>query len=56
MRVVRKTADGSGVTEKDMIIVQGIQMARINYPIEPVKPPEKAAAPSTAPAAASASK
>lgn len=56
MRIVRKTADGSGVSENDTIIVRGIQMARINYPVDPVQAKEKPAAPSTAPVAASALK
>lgn len=61
-RVVRpKSAAGeggdsarAGLTEKDWIIVRGIQLARMNYPVEPIRPPatQPAAAPATAPVAA----
>jgi len=59
-RVVRQRGgegDG-GVTADDWIITQGIQLARVNYPVEPIQPAVQAGAtsppapPATAPAAA----
>ena len=39
MRVILPSAQGSvAVTPEDWIVVQGLQRARINYPVEPVKP------------------
>ncbi len=60
-RIVLDGDKGPVVTPNDWLIVQGIQSARINYPVEPIKPGESAAAPkpaavpekpATAPAAA----
>lgn len=56
-RVIRTSSSGTGITEGDLIITQGIQMARVNYPVEPVQPTTKPAAqtastPSTAPSPA----
>jgi RND family efflux transporter MFP subunit len=44
MRIVLPNADGKGLTPEDWIIVLGIQTARINYPVEPVKPSAPTAA------------
>jgi RND family efflux transporter MFP subunit len=56
MRVVRLAEGQPAVKPEDWIITQGLQMARINYPVDPVMPttqPAPAAAPaSAAPAAA----
>ena len=38
MRVTFPNASGKELTAKDWIVVQGLQMARINYPVDPVKP------------------
>ncbi len=38
MRILLPTAQGETVSPNDWIIVLGLQMARINYPVEPVKP------------------
>jgi multidrug efflux system membrane fusion protein len=38
MRVTIPNASGKEMTAKDWIVVQGLQMARINYPVDPVKP------------------
>jgi multidrug efflux system membrane fusion protein len=38
MRVTMPNASGKEMTAKDWIVVQGLQMARINYPVDPVKP------------------
>jgi RND family efflux transporter MFP subunit len=38
MRVILPDAKGNGVSQSDSIIVLGLQMARINYPVEPVTP------------------
>ena len=32
------TGDNAGITAGDWIIMQGIQMARINYPVDPIRP------------------
>ena len=38
-RVIRSGSTArSGITESDWIITQGIQMARVNYPVEPIRP------------------
>ena len=50
-RVVRAGAAG-GLTADNWIITQGIQMARLNYPVEPIRP--AAQAPATQPTASSA--
>ena len=50
-RVINSSAGGKQtVTDQDWIITQGIQMARINYPVEPIRP--ASAAPATQPTAA----
>jgi len=51
MRVVLEGEKGPVVTPADWVIVQGIQSARINYPVEPIRPDA-----SSAPKATSASK
>ena len=58
-RVVRPGVAGKGgITADDRIITQGIQTARVNYPVEPVVPTQQAtpsttsAPPTSAPAAA----
>ena len=33
-----KASAGGGLTAEDWIIVQGIQTARVNYPVEPIRP------------------
>lgn len=38
MRIVLPGADGKNLTAGEWIVVQGLQMARINYPVEPIKP------------------
>jgi len=38
MRVVLPRSEGHGITPEDWIVVQGLQMARINYPVDPIKP------------------
>ena len=58
-RVVRPAAGGKGgITADDRIITQGIQAARINYPVEPIAPTTQATAsspsPSPSPATAAA--
>lgn len=56
-RVVRPrvaAGGGAGLTENDWIITQGIQQARVNYPVEPIRP-AAAAVPATAPAERTAS-
>ena len=54
-RVVRTGAPG-GLTPDDWIITLGIQMARVNYAVEPIRPDAAGGAPSTtAPANAAAS-
>ena len=60
-RVIRTGATGKqGISADDRIITQGIQMARVNYPVEPISPTTQATAassgsspPAAAPAAAS---
>jgi multidrug efflux system membrane fusion protein len=62
-RVVRAAPKG-GLSADDWIITQGIQMARLNYPVEPIRPTAQApttqatasstTAPATAPAPAAA--
>lgn len=47
---VTATGARNGITADDSIITQGIQMARLNYPVEPIRP---AASPPAAPAASS---
>ena len=37
-RVVLPNAKGDSITANDWIVVLGLQMARINYPVEPIKP------------------
>jgi len=38
-RVIRPGANQkSGITADDWIITQGIQMARVNYPVDPIRP------------------
>lgn len=37
-RVVRSKPGAAGITENDWIITQGLQQARVNYPVEPVRP------------------
>jgi RND family efflux transporter MFP subunit len=44
MRAIQPGADGKGVTSADWVIVEGLQRARINYPVDPVElasPPAK---------------
>ena len=48
MRVITPPVKGDGLTANDWIVTQGLQMARINYPVEPIKPS------TTQPAAANA--
>jgi RND family efflux transporter MFP subunit len=55
-RVVRQAAGAAGgVSAEDWVITQGIQLARVNYPVEPIHPTTQAtadsgaAAPTTAP-------
>lgn len=57
-RIVLDGDKGPAITPNDWLIVQGIQSARINYPVEPIKPgsqgagtPAPAPATTTAPAA-----
>jgi membrane fusion protein, multidrug efflux system len=38
MRVILPTANGPGVAPGEWIIVDGLQIARLNYPVEPVPP------------------
>lgn len=38
MRILTPGGKGKDLSAKDWIIVLGLQMARINYPVEPVKP------------------
>jgi RND family efflux transporter MFP subunit len=38
MRVINPGAQGEEITAKDWIVVLGLQTARINYPVDPVKP------------------
>jgi multidrug efflux system membrane fusion protein len=38
MRVILPGAKGDSLTSNDWVVVLGLQMARINYPVEPVKP------------------
>ena len=53
MRIVLPNADGKNLSPDDWIIVLGIQSARINYPVDPVKPSaEPSSQPSPATAAA----
>ena len=51
-RVVRQAAGAAagGVSAEDWVITQGIQLARVNYPVEPVRPTTQATAESGAPA------
>ena len=49
-RVIR--TGEKGLKPDDWIITQGIQMARINYPVEPIRPAGAAPAPATQPTAA----
>jgi hypothetical protein len=38
-RIIRTGAAGkAGITAADWIITQGIQTARVNYPVEPIRP------------------
>ncbi len=52
MRTVLEGDKGPVVTPADWIIVQGIQSARINYPVEPIRPDDQSA-PASTPAATS---
>ena len=36
-RVIRQGTAGGGLTAEDRIITQGVQFARVNYPVEPVQ-------------------
>ena len=38
MRVINPPSQGPQLTANDWIVVLGLQMARINYPVDPVKP------------------
>jgi hypothetical protein len=38
MRLVLPGSTGQNLTANDWIVVLGLQMARINYPVEPIKP------------------
>ncbi len=38
MRVILPSEHGETITPDDWIVVQGLQMARINYPVDPMKP------------------
>jgi RND family efflux transporter MFP subunit len=38
MRVLLPNAKGENLTGNDWIVVLGLQMARMNYPVEPIKP------------------
>ncbi|HUO07902.1 MAG TPA: efflux RND transporter periplasmic adaptor subunit [Phycisphaerae bacterium] len=38
MRIVLPNAEGKNLSPDDWIVVLGIQSARINYPVEPIKP------------------
>jgi RND family efflux transporter MFP subunit len=52
MRVIRTSGEGpAAIKPEDWVITQGLQMARINYPVEPVMPPATTTQPA-APAAA----
>ncbi len=46
MRVILPDAKGQTLTADDRIIVVGLQMARINYPVEPMSPTTQPAKPS----------
>ena len=37
-RIILPNPKGDTITSNDWIVVQGLQMARINYPVEPIKP------------------
>jgi len=54
MRVVLPTEKGPAIAPNEWLVVQGTQMARINYPVEPIK--EGAAPSSSQPAAVPATK
>jgi RND family efflux transporter MFP subunit len=45
------TGAGNGITADDQVITQGIQMARLNSPVEPIRPTAPAGGPTTQPAA-----
>ena len=55
-RVIRAGAGAQAITADDWVITQGTQMARVNYPVEPVRPTTQATAssPAGAPPAAGA--
>ena len=38
MRVILPDAKGQGLKPDDWVVVQGLQMARLNYPVDPIKP------------------
>lgn len=44
MRVIRPRRGSSELAPDQRVITQGIQMARVNYPVEPVEPPTPAGA------------
>ena len=47
-RVIRPGPGGkAAITANDWVITQGTQMARVNYPVEPVRPTGEAARPTT---------
>ena len=50
--VIAPEPPARGLTVNDRIIVQGLQAARINYPVDPVKPTTQTAQPATQPTAA----
>ena len=52
-RVVRTGGTGA-LSANDWIITLGIQLARVNYAVEPIRPAAPAAAPTTAPVASAA--
>jgi multidrug efflux system membrane fusion protein len=43
MRVILQRAGGQGISKDDWVVVEGLQRARIHYPVDPVKPKEAAA-------------
>ena len=47
-RVVRQGAAAGGLTPDVWVITQGIQLARVNYPVEPIHPAPPTSAPSAA--------
>ena len=46
-RVILPSASGTQLKPEDWMIVQGLQMARLNYPVEPIKPAGSASQPTT---------